>query len=69
MTRVLHPWRCKQGHENRTLIPVEAREGPPERAVLWCAEDDCFEHTAIFLGTSVALLPAAGRLHWRAPRP
>jgi hypothetical protein len=50
----LHPWRCKLGHENRTSIPPESREGSRRRLVLWCSEPGCAEHTAVFAGASNA---------------
>lgn len=55
-----HPWRCKLGHENRTLIPPEAREGPRRRLVLWCSVPGCMETAAVFAGSVKTVLLQAG---------
>jgi hypothetical protein len=62
-----HPWRCKLGHENRTLIPPEARDGPRRRLVLWCSVPGCMETAAVFAG-SVKTAPLQAGAPKRRPR-
>ncbi len=58
---MVHPWRCRKGHGNRSEIPAEVQEGPRRQLILHCAEPGCPEHTAIFVGSSTSSPPLSNR--------
>jgi hypothetical protein len=50
-----HPWKCVQGHENRTEVPAEAQQGRHRFLALRCSAPGCDERTSILVGVSKAL--------------
>ncbi len=48
----MHPWKCRNGHENVTEIPEGARSGPRRRFVLKCPVEGCAARSWIFVGST-----------------
>ena len=60
---MIDPWRCKNGHENRTEISLKDEAGLRRRVTLRCSETGCAETTSIFVGTGLNPPPKRGKRH------
>jgi hypothetical protein len=68
---MLHPWKCRNGHENVTDVPDAERAGPRRRYVLKCPVPGCNGRSWIFVGSApspfpVSVPPASRSRHERS---